>query len=388
MNKRQGIILIVPFLVITFGLGAINFIKKDKETSSAENRALAKKPTIEALQNREYKDKYEEYYTDQFIGRDSLLKLNTKLEMAMKKSSINGHYITEDGWLLGGPTTLKLTKEDYKDSTELINKYAKELSSENKEVYYVTLPHKVNTLDFLYPKKYLNGIYGLENSKLLLSTLDKNYITPIDIGTYFSKNFNEKELEDFYFKTDHHWNSLGAYEGFKYITEKMGMDISKYPYKIDYIKDKPFMGSYNRNLYTLYPKQETVPFVYMDKKFDKEYHLMKDSKLEKVEENTIVASGVNQGELNYGNVYTENYGYYKVTNKEALTDKKILVVRDSYQSPLTWLFSDLFEEMEVVDPRYVEMGFDEILKNSNSDIVMFMFNNSIKPSEIMERIID
>lgn len=28
---------------------------------------------------------------------------------------------------------------------------------------------------------------------------------------FFLDNFNEKELEQLYFKTDHHWNGVGAY---------------------------------------------------------------------------------------------------------------------------------------------------------------------------------
>ena len=66
-------------------------------------------------------------------------------------------------------------------------------------------------------------------------------------------------------------------------------------------------------------------------------------------------------------------------SKNPYGDKKILIFRDSYQAPTTWLFADLFSEVEIVDPRNIDKidkTYEEIIKDSNSDIVMFMYNSS------------
>ena len=69
----------------------------------------------------------------------------------------------------------------------------------------------------------------------------------------------------------------------------------------------------------------------------------------------------------------------KIRNKEALSDKKILIIRDSYQAPTSWLFADIFSEVQLVDPRYTEtldLSIEEIIKDSDADIVMFMYNST------------
>lgn len=390
MNKKQAIYIIVPFLSVIFLIGAINLVSKDKESSIAENRNLTQMPTIENVRQKNFTKTYENYYTDQFVGREKLLKIDTILQILSKKSNIKGHYITEDKWLLGKTATVKKTKEDYKEATKLVNEAAQKATSLGKEVYYMPLPHKVNTLDYKYPK-YVSSKYGMENSDTFISTLNKN-IKIIDTGSYFVDNFNKEQLESFYFKTDHHWNSIGAYEAFKYMVKQMdknkdiNVDLNNYKYKTSYIKDKPFIGTYNKNLYNLFDTNEDVPFVDMDRKFSKKYYEMKNSKFEEVAENYIIGDRFGQDEITYGGAYTGNYPYYKIINEKAITDKKVLLIRDSYQAPLTSLFSDIFKQVEIVDPRYVNMDIDDILKKSDSDIFMIMFNNGADIGEMIKHI--
>lgn len=391
MNKKRAIYLTVPFLSIIFGVGMLNFVTKDKKVSEAENRNLQQKPTLQNLKDKNFTTTYETYYTDQFILRDKLLKLDTQIQLASKKSNVKGHYITDDKWILGGTATTKKTKKDYNTSINKLNEIANKVKKSNKEMYYVSLPHKVNTLSYKYPK-YIDKSYGMENSDLFLSMIDKNNTKIIDVGRYFVDNFSKKELESFYFKTDHHWNSIGAYEAFKYIIEELNkydnlnIDLSKYNYKTSYLSNKPFIGSYNRNLYTLFDTNEPIPYVYMDRKYNNKYYEIKDGKFEEVKENYIIGDRFNEDDMTYGGAYTGNHPYYKVINDKAITNKKVMIIRDSYQAPLTWLLSDVFTQVEIVDPRHVNMDIDEILKKSDSDIVMVMFNNGADVESMLDYI--
>ena len=69
----------------------------------------------------------------------------------------------------------------------------------------------------------------------------------------------------------------------------------------------------------------------------------------------------------------------KIRNEDALSDKKILIIRDSYQAPTSWLFADIFSEVQLVDPRYIDkldISIDDIIRDSKADLVMFMYNTS------------
>ena len=42
------------------------------------------------------------------------------------------------------------------------------------------------------------------------------------------------------------------------------------------------------------------------------------------------------------------------------------------------MFADVFSEVQLVDPRYIEklnMSVEDIIKESDADILMFMYNN-------------
>nr|WP_200865878.1 hypothetical protein [Clostridioides mangenotii] len=42
------------------------------------------------------------------------------------------------------------------------------------------------------------------------------------------------------------------------------------------------------------------------------------------------------------------------------------------------LLADVFSQVEIIDPRYIEnidLTYDQIIRNSDSDIVLFMYNS-------------
>lgn len=84
--KKLKIDAIVFILVIT-GLGILNFFNFDKpEISVLENRTLKSKPefSMRELVRGDYLKSFEDYYSDTFIFRDSLVKANRDLLHAME----------------------------------------------------------------------------------------------------------------------------------------------------------------------------------------------------------------------------------------------------------------------------------------------------------------
>lgn len=51
-------------------------------------------------------------------------------------------------------------------------------------------------------------------------------------------------------------------------------------------------------------------------------------------------------------------------------------MRDSFQAPTTFKFFDLFDTVEVLDPRnFVNLTPSKVINDSDPDIVMFMFQS-------------
>ena len=142
-----------------------------------------------------------------------------------------------------------------------------------------------------------------------------------------------------------------------------------------------FLGSYNMNLNKLVKEDEEIPYIHLKNKPNYEYFKYDGKKEIKVKEEDVIATRRNEDEILYGGAYMfgNACNILKIRNEDALSEKKILILKDSYQGPTSWLFSDIFAEVQLVDPRYTEkldLSIDDIIKDSDADIVMFMYNST------------
>lgn len=382
MNNKKAKYIAFPFLITIIATLFIHTISKDKEISASENRALTQIPTVEDMKKEGFTEKFESYFSDQFPFREELSQLYTKAQLMFGKNKIKNYYVLDNNWVMPTPIDI-IPDKDLKDSAEKINKLSKIAVDSNKKVYYSSVPHKESMLTHLYPK-FTQGLENATNNKnKFKSYLDKNNIEFIDVDEDFLDKFNEKERESLYFKTDHHWNGIGAYEGFKTIMKQMPelgeVDYKNYTKTI--LKKGYFLGSYNLNLNNLVKEDEDIPYVHLENKSNYEYFKYDGKSETKGREEDFVATRRNEDEILYGGAYMfgNACNILKIRNKEALSDKKILIIRDSYQAPTSWLFADIFSEVQLVDPRYIEtldLSIEEIIKDSDADIVMFMYNST------------
>ncbi|MEG1409742.1 MAG: hypothetical protein RSD36_07845 [Terrisporobacter sp.] len=382
MNNKKAKYIVIPFIIVIISMLFIHVIIKDKEASVSENRTLAQKPTIEDVGKEDFTSKFESYFTDQFPFREELSELYSKVQLMLGKNKIKSYYVLDNNWIMPTPAK-KLPDKDIKDTVREINELSKVAVDSNKKVYYASTPHKESMLTHLYPK-YTDGLDNATNNQnKFKSYLDKNNIKFIDTGEDFLDKFSEKEREELYFKTDHHWNGIGAYEGFKSVIENMDeiKNVNWNNYTKTVFDKGYFLGSYNMNLNKLVKVDEDIPYMHLKNKPNYEYFKYDGKKETKVKEEDVIATRRNEDEILYGGAYMfgNACNILKIRNEDALSDKKILILKDSYQGPTAWLFSDIFAEVQLVDPRYTEkldLSMDDIIRDSDADIVMFMYNST------------
>lgn len=382
MNKNKPRVVAISFLIIIFGFFILSFTLPKKKLSITENRNLAKLPTIENLKKGNYIAKFEEYFNDHFPFRDEMISINTKSQASLNKTKVGNYYLGKDNWILGMfPKTLDQNQlSRYKKSINYLSGLSKDMG---KDVYFTMMPHKSNMLKHLYPK-YTDNMDNIDtNLKNFKNTLNPDLIKYIDMDEYFLSNYSDKERENLYFKTDHHWTGYGAFEGFKMIASNMDLGLSKQDldkhfnsYKKSIVTDKKFVGSYNQNIDMLIKENEYI--VYMTKD-NQDYKF--DINGKEKEEKEVYATKRDDKEWDYGGAYIRGVktNILTIKNPKALVDKKILIFRDSYQAPTTLLFADMFKEVEIADPRNISSinkTYKEIIEESNADIVMFMYNSS------------
>lgn len=392
MKKNRYII--IPFLVIIVTFFVFNTISPDKEYSKVENRTLSKRPSLEKVGGENFSKEYEDYYNDQFVFRDFLIGVNTVTDYILNKTEVGNYYVVDNNWILGKFPNV-FNEKRLNRYSNAINKLAKVGKSEGKDVYFAMTPHKTNVLKHIYPK-YIETSSIDKNIKGFEDKLNKEVINYIEMDDYMMNKFSKKELESMYFKTDHHWNGKGAFEGFKKIIEEMDFDISSEnlknifsKYKEVTVDSKKFNGSYNKNICMVVREKEYPDYLTIkeNKNNDVEYFLNGEN----VKEEDVIATSRHEEEWDYGGAYSRGaqMNILKIKNKDAFSDKKILVIRDSMQGATTWLFRDFFKETELIDPRNIsdiKKSYTEIIKESDADIVLFMFNSSGFDSMINEMI--
>ena len=392
MKKNRYII--IPFLVIIVTFFVFNTISPDKEYSKVENRTLSKRPSLEKVGGENFSKEYEDYYNDQFVFRDFLIGVNTVTDYILNKTEVGNYYVVDNNWILGKFPNV-FNEKRLNRYSNAINKLAKVGKSEGKDVYFAMTPHKTNVLKHIYPK-YIETSSIDKNIKGFEDKLNKEVINYIEMDDYMMNKFSKKELESMYFKTDHHWNGKGAFEGFKKIIEEMDLDISSEnlknifsKYKEVTVDSKKFNGSYNKNICMVVREKEYPDYLTIkeNKNNDVEYFLNGEN----VKEEDVIATSRHEEEWDYGGAYSRGaqMNILKIKNEDAFSDKKILVIRDSMQGATTWLFRDFFKETELIDPRNIsdiKKSYTEIIKESDADIVLFMFNSSGFDSMINEMI--
>ena len=94
----------MTFLFLGF-LGIVSLagmITPQKAFSDSENRYLQKKPefTVKSLLDGSYGEKYEQYLSDQFPGRNGWIGLKVTSERLAFQEDVNGVYFGKDGYLI------------------------------------------------------------------------------------------------------------------------------------------------------------------------------------------------------------------------------------------------------------------------------------------------
>ena len=347
-DKIKDIVVTLVFLFTIIILFLINVIKKDTDISIAERRKLATMPnlTTKSLFDGTYFKKFDSYVTDQFIERDAFRKIKIDIELSTKGEYNNIYmhddYIIEEIFPLNSNSINNLTnKINYIKNTYLNN---------NSNIYYTIIPDK----NYFVNKGNLKLDYNKLQDIMKSNLTNINYI-----------NIFDKLTLDNYYKTDTHWKQEDLYNVAHTIANQMNFSITN-----DNVINTvtTFKGSYASRL-SVTKDIDTIKTIsnlsilnssvynYDTKKYTKIYDYNKLKSLDKYD---IYLSGASS--------------IIDIVNPTSISNKELIVFRDSYGSSLIPLLIDGYKKITVVDIRYVSSRIlDKYIKFNNQDI-LFMYS--------------
>ena len=208
MKKIYERIAVILFLTSLWIVSLSIFLVNDKEYSENENRYLTTKPDIsmEDVSSGKFMDTFETYLNDQFPLRDKWIALKTDIQRLFGKTDINGTYLGSDGYLFEKWTENDFNTDNLQRNIESINKFVQ--ANQDKKGTILIVPTASLPLQDRLPKNapVLNQNKAFD---MIYSKLGKN-CEQIDIRP----TLDAHKTEYIYYKTDHHWTTLGAYLGY------------------------------------------------------------------------------------------------------------------------------------------------------------------------------
>ena len=362
-SKRVYITVGLLFFVLLFSFCGIELLIRDVKFSENENRMLAQKPdnSIGNISSGRFMDQYEEYKADQFPGRDFWVQLKTLTDSFSGKREENGVFDGKNDYLM---ETIKVPdSQGLKDTLGAIKNFQERYSEIKMNVMLV--PNATNVL-----KKELPAFAVTADQSALLKEVRNT------LGTDFNWIDTEKTMkthkeENIYYRTDHHWTSLGAYYAFQDAAASLGIAEEELVEMEPYGVSNTFNGTlsamsgyrigYKEPMYVYLPKGETasktvVNYVEEQKKSVSLYDM---DKLEKKDK--------------YGMFLGGNHGLIHIKTVTEKTDR-LLVIKDSYANCFIPFLTPYYREIVVVDPRYYTGDMEKLMEDNKITSVLFLYN--------------
>ena len=357
-NKVNSLLLMVSFVVYIFGFLLLFIFIKDKDYSEIENRNLTKLPefTFEKLLNKEFGDTFEKYVADQFPIRDKFIAVKSYSELIMQKKENNGVYIGKDGFFI--EKFNRLNKETMGKIAQYINKF-----SDKYNTYMMIAPTSMTVYKDKLPA-FVDGNKEEEVVSEFKEQLNKD-ILMVNVDDSLIQN-NDKYL---YYKTDHHWTTLGAYYAYKELCNIFNIKPNSLEdYNITEVSDKFYGTLFSKGNFG-FAKPDSINLFYDKKDIKVNVEYVSEGKTS----NSLYEMEYLNKKDKYGVFLDNNHPLLKITSNIE-NGKKICIIKDSYSHSLIPFLVSHFEEIHVIDLRHYNGSTNKYLEENQIEDVLFIYN--------------
>jgi hypothetical protein len=381
------------FALVIFVMPIASFLQPYRTHSDIENRDFADFPllSLDSYLSRGFANGFNQFISDHFFARDQWMVIHTDLTLltgsnengtstsngdeksSTQNSDQGGEAFLGKGCLIGDllkpddPANLQVNgKYIYQNNTDAVEKFAQ---SHSLPVYLMVAPtaEEIES-DKLPPfaqtwsqRDWLNTIAERLNAKRLNKT---SLINVIDTLTAHKNEY-------VYYRTDHHWTSLGAYYAYAYAGKALGYTPLPFSQFTVEHATNDFDGTlYNESGYRSV-KPDTIDF----------YHNKDGDNFKKL----VITNGGST--KTYNSIYFRNwltqadkYNAFFNSNNTIETvytgngSKKLLVIKDSYALSLVPFLMNNYSEITMIDMRGIGQTVDQLVNVKDYNQVLFMYN--------------
>lgn len=361
MNKKALWAEALIFLAFIGAFFILNLVLPDRQFSEQENRYLQMRPefSFKSLFSGDYTSKFETYTTDQFTFRDEWITLKAASELALGKQENNDVHLCENGTLIEG---FKRPENSVLDSNmSALNSL---VGNTDAKVYFALIPDKSDLYSSLLPKNAPND----SEKEVIDYCYGQSNATNVDMYSALSAHKDEY----IFYRTDHHWTSLGAYYGLSALAESMGLPCPALDSYTDrHVVSEEFYGT----------TWSSSGFSWVDPDTMEIFVNAPES---------LKVTSYPQGSPVEGKLY--DFSFLEKKDKYSMfmggncpmhvietgnEDKpSLLILRDSYTDSLIPFLLDDFSEIHVLDLRYYRASLKAYIEQNDFDNVLVCYSVS------------
>lgn len=377
-------LMIGLFALVLCGLSLTTAVLPKKERSETENRTLEPMPTIvnqkkletaktpadvwnsikwKYINDRDgnaFKDDFEKYLSDHLAGRETWVKFSNGIQRLSGKQEINGVY-TADNQMI---QLLKdFSPEYFYANINAMDAFAERFP--DKQMFLMIAP----TVQELYTNKIPSYISYIGER---IEVIETTYKALANVSTIDCRSYLANSDEYLYYRTDHHWTSLGAYRAYQSAAKSLGYTA----YGLSSFNIETVSSDFRGTLYSKTLDDSITPDSI-------EYYTLTKNEPQ-VKMTCIDGATVKEYDSLYVRDFLEQkdkYSSFTGSNVPVVTietdvdnDKTLLIIKDSYAHSLVPFLSKHYSKIAMVDMRYINTDLNQLIDLDDYSQVLFMFN--------------
>lgn len=346
-------------LIVIFGI--LIFLLPKPEFSEEENRVLADFPSfsIESLVSGEFTSGIAEFYADRFPARNFFIGVKALTEKLMLKGENNGAIEGYDGYIV---ERLEYTEEQYEilsGNLAAIGSFEKLAKEKGIDTSVLLLPRSIDVMDSKLP-----SLYDTSRADAVWDVAFEAYPNALTVTEALEDAASRGEYV--WYKTDHHYTTLGAYYTYCALGESLGYE----PYPIEYftkeVASSEFLGTTYSSSGIKWAKKDVVTLF----------------RFEGDEDYTVTFPNDENMKGFYNRSFLETKDKYSVFlggNRSRTTISRegedlptLLLIKDSFSNSLA-PFLALHFEVELLDLRYYNASAAKLIDELAPDKLLIAY---------------
>ena len=373
MTKKYCIFITTLFCAFIGLFLVANAAAPDREFSEMENRNLEQMPTlsVNTLLSGEFMKNFETYTTDQFVGRDTWIGLKSSTERALGKKENNNVYFCDQNTLI--------TRFDQPDAA----KVTENLNYVNTFVENVDIPvtfSLIPTQACIWADRLPEGAPNASQTALLEQA--QAAVPGATWADLYTPLMAHKD-ENIFYRTDHHWTSLGAYYGSTALADALGYTPVPLDTYTETVRSTEFYGTVFSSSGVRWVNPDTITTYVPDTGITVTSYTY-DSSGNPVEEpralyDTSFLSVKDKYSMFLGG--NQSLGVVKTPNADK---PKLLILRDSYTDSLVPFLTPHFSEIHLIDLRHYKLSLADYIQQNDIDqaLVLYSVPNFVTDSNL------